>query len=215
MRRWERGSSAGSGAAPSARAFLFESADARSRPGCGGSARLRRHMVWRRCPCRLALDFHRDDGAADLLGMRIARHLAEVPPRRRRLSGLHRRPHLLARQVGDVRYGVLVRGAVGREVAKVGNVATNRPSLSRSIVAQYQILYMRLSPHASTRAAPSIVPRSREKTKFGRRSQNLARWDCSAARELKPISGHALDLADYRGANVAPWVRLTLLNRCP
>src|SRR5262245_58628562 len=79
-------------------------------------------MAGRRRSCLLALDFHRDDGAADLLGPQVARQLVELPPRWRRPPGVHRRPYLLAGEVGDVRYGVLVGVAVGGEVAEVGNV---------------------------------------------------------------------------------------------
>ena len=125
---------------------------------------LRRHMVGRRRSCRMALDFHRDDGATDLLGMQVARHLAEVPP-----GGAGCPASTVVRTCWRARSVTCATASLSEEpladrLPRSGMLATNRPSLSRSIVAQYQILYIRLSPHASTRAAPSIVPRSREKT---------------------------------------------------
>jgi hypothetical protein len=59
------------------------------------------------------------------------------------LAVFQNRSHPFARQFGDVSNRVLVGVAVCGQVIKVGMLAIKRPSLSRSIIAQYQTLYMR------------------------------------------------------------------------
>ena len=87
-------------------------------------------------------------------------HLVKLPPRRRRLGGFQYRPDLLARQVGDVRYGVLVRRAVGREVAKVRNVR-DEPAVAFAVDRRpvSDPVHALASSCVDTRS-PSIVPGS-------------------------------------------------------
>ena len=53
------------------------------------------------------------------------------------------RPHMVTGEYRDVGNRVSLVLAVSSKVPKSGMLAMKRPSLSRSIIAQYQTLYMR------------------------------------------------------------------------
>ena len=82
---------------------------------------LGRHVVRRCCSRRTPLNFNRDKCAANFLGVEIAWHLRKVPPPWGRFSSRDNRLHVLTRQVGDLRYRILVRIAGSGQVTKVRN----------------------------------------------------------------------------------------------
>src|SRR5262249_15680647 len=79
------------------------------------------YLIGRRRPRGAALHFNRDNRAADLLRSKEAWHLVVVALPRDRLPALHSGLHTLTRQFGHMSHGILVRVAISRQVAKVGN----------------------------------------------------------------------------------------------
>ena len=80
-----------------------------------------RHVVRRCCSRRTSLNFNRDKCAANFLGVEIAWHLRKVPAPWGWFSSRDNRLHVLTRQVGDLRYRILVRIAGSGQVTKVRN----------------------------------------------------------------------------------------------
>jgi len=109
----------------------------------------------RRWPRFSAPDFYRDDRAANLFGSDVVRHFRKLAPAGNGLAVVYSGPHTFSRQVGNVSHRVLVGVAICGEVQRSGMLATKRPSFSRSIIAQYQTLYMRpsLSRYAGSEQA--------------------------------------------------------------
>src|SRR5262249_28768319 len=79
------------------------------------------YLIGRRRPRGAALHFNWDNSAVDFLRSKEARHLVVVALPRDRLPALHSGLHTLTRQFGHVSHGILVRVAISRQVAKVGN----------------------------------------------------------------------------------------------